>query len=50
MSSVVAIVAVVIGLVALLAAAGVLVMTARRSGPRTAAAPLRIPTASRSGH
>ncbi len=39
MSSVVAIVAVVIGLVGLLAAAGVLVMTARRSGPRTAAAP-----------
>jgi ribonucrease Y len=37
MSSVVAIVAVVIGLVALLAAAGVLVMTARKSGPRTAA-------------
>jgi ribonucrease Y len=38
MSSVVAIVVVVIGLAALLAAAGVLVMTARRSGPRTAAA------------
>ncbi len=38
MSSVVAIVAVVIGLLALLAAAGVLVITARRSGPRAAAA------------
>jgi ribonuclease Y len=38
MSSVVAIVVVVIGLVALLAAAGVLVMTARKSGPRKAAA------------
>jgi ribonucrease Y len=38
MSSVVAIVAVVIGLVALLAAAGVLVMTARKSGPRRAPA------------
>jgi ribonuclease Y len=38
MSSVVAIVVVVIGLVALLAAAGVLVMTARRSGPRAAVA------------
>src|SRR6266536_2912787 len=38
MSSVVAIVAVVIGLLALLAAAGVLVMTARRSGPRAAVA------------
>jgi ribonucrease Y len=37
MSSVVAIVAVVIGLLALLAAAGVLVITARRSGPRAAA-------------
>ncbi len=39
MSSVVAIVAVVIGLLALLAAAGVLVMTARKSRPRTAAVP-----------
>jgi len=39
MSSVVAIVAVVIGLLALLAAAGVLVITARRSGPRAAASP-----------
>ena len=38
MSSVVAIVAVVIGLLALLAAAAVLVITARRSGPRTAGA------------
>jgi ribonucrease Y len=38
MSSVVAIVAVVIGLGALLAAVGVLVMAARKSGPRTAAA------------
>jgi ribonucrease Y len=38
MSSVVAIVVVVIGLGALLAAVGVLVMAARKSGPRTAAA------------
>src|SRR5262245_29010672 len=38
MSSVVAIVAVVIGLLALLAAAAVLVITARRSGPLTAGA------------
>src|SRR5262245_2631616 len=44
MSSVVAIVAVVIGLLALLAAAAVLVITARRSGPRTAGATAEDPS------